>query len=209
MSKPAKNRREYLILVVLGAAIVGAVIYYLLIDSPRTKLQEKRQALAEAHAKLDRSRKQIGEAAKVKTTVDLAARELQAMESRMAVGDPYRWLIKAFFDFPAGTNVLIANIEPPHVTESTLLPKVPYKAASFSITGTAHYHQFGTFLAELENYFPHMRLTKVDLTPAYPGEADSGEAERLNFQVEITMLFKPASAVTPQLSLAPTKQKQN
>jgi hypothetical protein len=209
MNSPRKGKGQYLILVMLGTTILSVGAFYALIDGPRSRLREKQRALAEARSKLDESRKQIGEAARSKVAVDTAARKLQTIEARMAVGDPYRWLIKAFLDFPAGTNVLIANIEPPHVSEASLLPKVPYKTANFSITGTAYYHQFGTFMAELENYFPHMRVTKVDLTPAYPGEADSGEAEKLNFQVEITMLFKPASVATPQLSLGPVKEKQN
>ena len=211
MSKagPAKGKRPQLILVVLGTAVVLLAIFYLLIDAPRTRLAAQKKLLGETQLKLDRSRKDIGDAARVKVVVDLANRKLQTIETRMAAGDPYRWLIRAFLDFPAGTNVLIANIEPPHVTESTLLPKVPYKAATFNLTGTTYYHEFGTFLAELENYFPHMRVTRVELNPAYPGDADSGEAEKLNFLVEITMLFKPASAPTPQLSLGPSKEKRN
>jgi len=211
MSKPgpAKGKRPQLILVVLGTAVVSLAIFYLLIDAPRTRLAAQKKLLGETELKLDRSRKDIGDAAKAKVAVDLANRKLQTIETRMAAGDPYRWLIRAFLFPAAGTNVLIANIEPPHVTESTLLPKVPYKAATFSLTGTAYYNQFGTFLAELENYFPHMRVTRVELNPAYPGDADSAEAEKLNFLVEITMLFKPASAPTSQLSLGPSKEKRN
>ena len=41
----------------------------------------------------------------------------------------------------------IANLEPPHLGESIILPKVPYKAAVLAVNGTAHYHNFGRFLA--------------------------------------------------------------
>ena len=127
----------------------------------------------------------------------------------MAAGDPFRWLVNAFLDFPASTNVTIANFEPPHVSETVLLPKVPYKSAAFTLTGTAYYHEFGKFLAALENHFPHMRVRKLELTPAYAGEASAVEAEKLNFEMELSMLVKPAPAQPAQLSQASTDKKQN
>jgi hypothetical protein len=135
---------------------------------------------------------------------------LQEIETKIPSGDPYRWLIKAFLDFPAATNVTLANIEPPHITESPLVPKVPYKIATFTLTGSAYYHSFGAFLAALENDFPHMRVRRLELNPIYPGEADSPEAEKLSFQLDMMAFFKPAPSPGPaQLSLGPESKTRN
>jgi hypothetical protein len=210
MNKAFKVNRSHLFLVLLGAGLLLGAMWFTLLAAPRTKLSALVRARNEASASLDKARKSIAEASQTKASIDAAAQRLQDMEAKMPVGDPYRWLIKAFVDFPAATNVMLANIEPPHVSETVLLPKVPYKTASFLLTGTAHYHEFGAFLAALENHFPHMRVKKLDLSPAYPGEADSNEAERLNFQLELTALFKTAPAPPPaQLSLRPAAEKRN
>jgi Tfp pilus assembly protein PilO len=210
MSKTLRPGHARVALTVLAGVLVLIVMWYTLLDAPRAKLQEKARARAAVSSSLDKARQQIAEAAKTKASIDVAAERVQEMERKMPIGDPYRWLVKAFLDFPAAARVTLANIEPPHVSESALLPKVPYKTATFTLTGTAHYHDFGTFLAELENYFPHMRVRKLELSPGYPGEADSAEAERLNFQLEIIALFKPTPEPAPaQLSLRPDKEKRN
>jgi Tfp pilus assembly protein PilO len=198
------------ILVLLAIAIVVVAMWYGVLDAPRTKLKAKARARDDFALNLDKARKQIADAAKTKLMIDAATERLHVMETRMPVGDAYRWLIKAFLDFPAATNVVLANIDPPHISESTFVPKVPYKIATFTLTGSAYYHSFGTFLAALENDFPHMRVRKLDLTPTYPGEADSGEAEKLTFQLEMIAFFKPAESPGPaQLSLGPENKRPN
>lgn len=210
MSNPGQRKLSHVVLVVLGAALLLAGIWYGLLDGPRMKLSFMVRARKDATEKLDKLRRSVAEAAKSKAAIDAANLKLEQIESRMPVGDPYRWLVTALADFPATTNVSLANIEPPHVSETTLLPKVPYRTASFTLTGMAYYHQFGVFLAALENHFPHMRVKKLDLNPVFPGQADSPEGERLNFQLEVMVLFKPAAAAPPaQLSLRATGEKRN
>ena len=210
MSKTSRPNHARVALTVLAGVLVLTVMWYTLLDGPRAKLREKAAARAKISSSLDKAREQIAEAAKTKVSIEVATQRLQEMERKMPIGDPYRWLVKAFLDFPAAARVTLANIEPPHVSESALLPKVPYKTATFALTGTAHYHEFGAFLAELENYFPHMRVRKLEITPGYPGEADSAEGERLNFQLEIIALFKSTPEPPPaQLSLRPDKEKRN
>jgi Tfp pilus assembly protein PilO len=210
MSKTLKSSAPRIALVALATAFALIVIWYTLLDGPTSALVAKSRKRNELSSSLDKARKQIGEAAKTWPAVEKATQRLHDMEKKMPVGDPYRWLIKAFLDFPAATNVTLANIEPPHVSESVLLPKVPYKTATFTLTGSAYYHQLGTFVAALENHFPHMRVKKLELTPGYPGEADSYEAEKLNFQLEIIALFKATPAPPPaQLSLRPGTDRRN
>ena len=210
MSKTPGKGGARVVLTALAAVMVLVVMWYTLLDAPRTQLRAKDRIRADLSSTLDTARKQVAEAAKTKASIEIATQRLQEMERKMPIGDPYRWLVKAFLDFPGAARVTLANIEPPHVSESALLPKVPYKTATFTLMGTAHYHDFGTFLAELENYFPHMRVRRLELSPGYPGEADSAEAERLNFQLEIIALFKPTPEPSPaQLSLRPDKEKRN
>jgi len=209
MSRP-KFSYAQVTLAILGTAVVVVAMWYGVLDTPRSSLQAKARARDKVAATLDKARQQIADAAKTKLMIDAATQRLQDMEAKMPSGDPYRWVIKAFLDFPAATNVTLANIEPPHITESTLVPKVPYKIATFTLTGTAYYHNFGTFLAALENDFPHMRVRRLELNPSYPGDADSAEAEKLSFQLEMMAFFKAAPSPGPaQLSLGPETKTRN
>ncbi len=210
MSKRSGSGKQFLFLLMITFVIASGLVWFFLVQGPGATLIKQRQARSDTQTALDKSRKQMNDAARSKAALEAGQRRLDDIESKMPVGDPYRWLVKAFGEFPAASHVSIANIEAPHVSESTIYPKVPYKAATFSVSGTGFYHEFGTFLAELENEFPHMRVRRLELTPAYPGEADTAEGEKLNFNVELTVLFKPAASPVPtQLSQGPTSENKN
>ena len=209
MSKRMRSSKQLLVLLMVTFLIAAGLVWFFLVAGPGATLEKQRQARSEAQTALDKSRKQMSDAARSKAVLETNQRLIDEIESKMPVGDPYRWVVKAFGEFPAASRVAIANIEAPHVSESTIYPKVPYKAATFSLTGTGFYHDFGTFLAELENEFPHMRVRRLELSPAYPGTAESAEAEKLNFQIELLVLFKPAASAGPQQlsqALAPTNE---
>jgi Tfp pilus assembly protein PilO len=211
MSKRSTStrRRNFLVLIVLLVAASGAA-WFFLVHGPGAALKKQRQARSDVQTDLERARKQVSDATRAKAALEHNQQRLDDIEAKMPVGDPYRWLVKAFAEFPGASRVAIANIEAPHVSESTIYPKVPYKAATFSLSGTGFYHDFGAFLAELENDFPHMRVRHLEVSPAYPGTADSAEAEKLNFQVELLVLFKPAASAGPtQLSQAPARANEN
>jgi len=210
MSKRSHSGKRRLILLMVTFVTAFGLVWFFLVEGARVTLKKQRQARSDAQTALDKSRKQMNDAARSKATLEASQRRLDDIESKMPAGDPYRWLVKAFGEFPAASQVSIANIDAPHVSESTIYPKVPYKAATFAVSGTGFYHEFGTFLAELENEFPHMRVRRLELTPAYPGESDTDDGEKLNFQVELTVLFKPAASALPaQLSEGPTSEKKN
>ena len=210
MSKRHNSGKRILVLLMVTFVTGAGLVWFFLAEGPRATLKKQRQARSDAQTALDKSRKQMNDAARSQAALEANQRRLGDIESKMPAGDPYRWLVKAFGEFPAASNVSIANIEAPHVSESTIYPKVPYKAATFAVSGTGFFHEFGTFLAELENEFPHMRVRRLELTPAYPGDSDAAEGEKLNFLVELTVLFKPAASAAPaQLSQGPTSEKKN
>lgn len=202
--------RQRLVLVLLIFAAACAAVWFFLLEGPRGALKKQQEARSTTQAALDKSRKQINDATRTREASENNQRRLDAIEEKMPVGDPYRWLVKAFGEFSAASRVAIGNIEAPHVSESGIYPQVPYKTATFTLNGTGFFHEFGTFLAELENEFPHMRVRRLELSPAYPGESDSADGEKLNFRIELMVLFKPAARVAPtQLSQAGTTEKKN
>jgi hypothetical protein len=121
----------------------------------------------------------------------VSKQKLRQREERMASADVYRWILRVFDELETSHGLSIFNLEVPRLEESALPPKVPYKAAVFSVSGTAYYHEFGKFLADLESKFPLMRLQGLELKAAITGDPYAEEREKLTFKVDLLTLVQP------------------
>ena len=70
----------------------------------------------------------------------------------------------------------------------TVLPSFPYKQATLTVAGTAHFDDLGRFLADFENQFPHVRL--VNLSVDANANSLTVEPEMLSFKMDIITLVK-------------------
>ena len=113
---------------------------------------------------------------------------LVEMETDVASGDLYSWIITTLRRFRAPYKVEIPSQSPiSPITDVNMLANFPYKQTSINVSGTAHYHDLGRFVADFENQFPHIRLVNLNI------DLDSGstEPEMLAFRMEIITLVKP------------------
>jgi len=69
----------------------------------------------------------------------------------------------------------------------SLIPNFPYEQASITVAGRAHFHDFGRFVADFENQFPHIRVLNLDLDL----DTVSTQPEMLSFKMDIVTLVKP------------------
>jgi len=116
--------------------------------------------------------------------------DLAQLELGMASGDLYSWTIGTIRQFKLPYKVEVpqfGQIEGPK--EVNLLPKFPYKQATLTIAGTGRFNDLGRFIAEFENQFPYIRLLNLTMEPA--GNQTLGDAEKLNFKVDVVTLIKP------------------
>jgi Tfp pilus assembly protein PilO len=195
MSKSPKEKRERLILAVMMSLAGIAGIWFGLLEPQQASLRNKAKLLQETQAKLTAVQRELRLTETFKKHLETARQQIESMEAKMPTGDVYRWAIRSITSLQTN-NVEIANLEPPRIGESSILPKVPYKTALLSVNGTAYYHDFGKFLANLENSYPHMRVQRLELEPTQFGEATTAGQEQLNFKLEILALVK-ASADGP------------
>ena len=193
MSNSPKQKREKLILAAMASLAGIAGIWFGLLEPQWNGLRNKAKLLSETQGKLQTVQRELRLTEGFKASLDSVRRQILDMEAKMPTGDVYRWAIRSITSLQTNS-VEIANLEPPRIGESTILPKVPYKTALLSVNGTAHYHDFGRFLANLENSFPHMRLQRLELEPMQFGEATSAGQEQLNFKLEIIALIKASVA---------------
>jgi hypothetical protein len=84
----------------------------------------------------------------------------------------------------------------PSVGPVRLLPDFPYEAATFTVVGRGHYHDFGRFIAQFENEYPYYRLENIELTSRSlmtDSESTPAEREMLDLKFNVVALLKPPS----------------
>ena len=141
------------------------------------------------------TQKKLAEVEQAVTRIKQVEEELAAnrkilieQEKDVAEGDLYAWVINTLRKFKADYKVEMPQMSgstPP--AEMTLLPNFPYKQTSITVMGSAHYHDLGQFVSDLENTFPHIRLVNLGLEAVTAG---TGEPEMLSFKMEIITLVK-------------------
>jgi len=189
-SKLSKEKRKQLILVclltVLSVAALGLGLikfqYASLARLAQEKLaaEKKDQEMADAVKHADRTEAELAETG---TT-------LSGLEADMASGDLYSWVINTVRRAKLGSKVEIPQFSQiSGVMDMNLLPSFPYKQASLTVVGTGYYHDFGKFLADLENGYPHIRVLNLSLESS--AGSTTGDAEKLSFKMDLVTLVKP------------------
>jgi hypothetical protein len=187
--KLPKEKLNQLILVGLAILIAVAGLYFGLIrrqGDGLTRLAGKKTA---ASTKVKTVLDAIHRADLIKAELEAARNTLAAAENDVATGDLYAWVINWLRGFKAPYKVEIpqfSQLSSP--TDVNLLPNFPYKQATLTVAGTAHFHDLGQFLADLENRFPHVRLLNLTLDVNAP--AVNVEPETLSFKMDIVTLVK-------------------
>jgi hypothetical protein len=82
----------------------------------------------------------------------------------------------------------IPQISPETVGPVGVFPEFPYQAATFKISGSGHYYDFGRFLRDFENQHPYIRVQNLDVEPD-----TSPNSEKVNFRMDVVTLIKPAN----------------
>jgi hypothetical protein len=187
--KLPNEKRNKLILVVVGTVLAVAALYWLLISHQNQNLARLANRKVEVQASHRRVLEIIRHAGAIEADLASNQKALAEAEADIAAGDLYSWVINTLRPFKAAYKVNIPQFSSlGAVTEVNLLPSFPYKQASLSLAGTAHFHDFGRFLADLENQFPHMRVVNLslDLNPSSVPE----EGEMISFKLDVLTLVK-------------------
>ena len=188
--KLPKEKKNALILVVVGTVAVMGGLGFGLIKLQFAKLADLRDKRTKAEQKLQEMRDTIKGGDKIEAQVAEQKKVLDGIEDDMASGDLNAWIINTLRTFKAGYKVDLPQYSPVSaVTDVPLIPGFPYKQATITVAGSACFHDLGKFLSDFENQHPHMRV--LNLTLDSPGHVTREDQERLNFKMEVSTLVKP------------------
>jgi Tfp pilus assembly protein PilO len=199
--KLSKEKRQHLVLVglitagafaALGPFRFESIGFGGLISYQMATLESTRKKTADAQKEYRQVQDAVKHADQTEKQVNDARKALTDAEGDIASGDLYAWVVNTLRQFKSAYKVEIPQFLPINTTSDVnLIPGFPYKQASMSVSGTAHYHELGRFIADLENQFPHIRIQNLNIDL---NSTPSGDPETLAFRMDIVTLVKnPAS----------------
>lgn len=188
-SKLPKDKRNQLILVVIVTLGTLGVLGFGLIKYQYENLRRLATRKATAQTKLAQMEDAVKNTVRIQSDLAEAKQNLSQMESDIGpAGDLYSWLISTIRSFKVPYKVEIPQYSQIGQTMDTaMLPGFPYKQASMTVAGKAHYHDLGRFVADFENKFPHIRILNLALDV----DGNPQEVEMLAFRMDIVTLVKP------------------
>lgn len=191
MKKLPKEKRDKIILVGIGTAVVVAGLWYAVITTQQNTLKTIADLRESQQTKVQNAERLVATVAEVERRLEAASLRLRAVEKEMAAGDMYSWVITTMNRFKDGYNIDIPQYSREVIGEVGVLPRFPYRAAVFQLRGTGYYHDFGRFIADFENRFPYMRVQNLELEPAGVVAGSNDDPERLAFRMEVVALVNP------------------
>ena len=194
MSKISKDKRDKIILVAIVTVAASAAIWLMVIKPQSQTLKEARAEAIKSRDQLKRGQATLTTEARVSEDFETASQKLKQREGAMAApNDMYSWLIQTLNNFRLGYKVEIPQFGRELPSEVGIFPKFPYRAALFNVRGSAHYHDFGRFLADFENAFPCIRVQNIELDPAVDSSGQNESREKLSFKMELLTLVRPVA----------------
>jgi hypothetical protein len=191
MKKLSKQKREQLIMVAVGAVIVCAALWYLLIQSLNESLAAVAKQNKDLGEKISGAETQLKKAPAIEARYFGASNLLSEVEGTMPSGDMYTWIITTIHNFTAPyKDISIPTFSPGQLGEVEMFPVFPYKAATFHLKGTAHYDDFGRLASDFENHFPFFMIQNIELIPTRQPSPD--DLENLDFSLDVIALAKPS-----------------
>ncbi|MBC8097259.1 MAG: hypothetical protein H7Y43_15755, partial [Akkermansiaceae bacterium] len=144
-----KEKRDKIILIVLGTSVACAALWFLLINTQLAVLGKVAKETEKSREQLARGDATLKTQAAVNQQFSEASSALKQRELIMASpNDMYSWLIQTVNGFRANYKVEIPQFGREMPSEVGCFAKFPYRAALFNLRGTAYFHDFGKFLAD-------------------------------------------------------------
>ena len=193
MNRLSKEKRNHLVLVIIVVLAVIAGLWFSLIRTQQEDLRALGDKKLEDSTKLSQIGDTIKNSKKAEMELASVSNQLAQAERDMPYGDLYLSLVNTIRKFKADYAVQINDFTPSGSdTAVNLLPRFPYRQVTVSVSGIAHYHDLGKFVADFENRFPTSRILNLDLSPASVTSADA--KEKLAFKMEIVSLVASSGA---------------
>jgi hypothetical protein len=188
LSKLSKEKRQQFVLVVVLTVGILAGLGFGLVKSQYQSLERVASSKADTGRKLRQIQDTVKRSPQLDADLRQAKATLASVSADLAAGDLYDSVYTMVRKFKANSyQVQIPQFGPSQaVVDVNCLSGFPFKQVSMPVNGTARYQEFGRFLADFENQFPHVRVVNLSLEPV--ANSASGPQETVSFRMDIVTL---------------------
>lgn len=203
MNKMSKDKRDKLILTIIGIMGALGILYTFVLGAQNDQLNTLRTQIAATQDKVSKAERLVKSESIVQANLAESKEQLEARMQDMAPqGQYYYWFFKLLDEFrkkEALNPGFIIDITQPEFVDIGLLPKFPYRAASFGVRLSGQYQEIGRFIAALENKYPYFRVEDPVIVPQgrggstqnIPSGGDS--SEKLVVEIRVVTPIKPGT----------------
>lgn len=195
MNKLTKAQRDQLTGVAVGAVALVAVLWYFVVLPKQEALKDMRKKTADKQLELQDAEALIRKESEIGGELHQRSQLLRKEEGDLAdERDPYAWLIttmNAFIQQRKGVNIDSFGGQP-EISDTGLIPRFPYRWATFHLRGTGYYNDLGKLFADFEKNFRYFRIQNPTLSVMGAG----ADAEKLNVTFE---LVAPLAGSAPEI----------
>ena len=206
MNKLSKEKREKLILVSVVLVAILGVLYVFVLGAQKDKLYMLETQILSTKDKLGKADRLVKSSDAIELSLVKIRQQLDEREKDMApAGQYYYWFLKLLEEFRKTEGLessFVVDISQPELGEIGILPKFPYRAATFTIHVNGRFQEIGRFLADFENSFRYFRVLNMQLSPegapAFAGAqafnaATAASDQKVSMQFKVVTLIKPTT----------------
>jgi hypothetical protein len=200
MNKLSKDKRDKLILTAIGVIGVLGVLYTFILGAQKDSLTALNTQIWSAKDKVAKAERLVKSEEIVQRNLAESQRMLdERMRDMAPQGQYYYWFFKLLDEFRKNEGLnpgFIIDITQPEFIETGLLPKFPFKAASFGVRLNGQFQEVGRFIADLENAYPYFRVQNIRLGPQGTtlSQAKGGDpSDKLMVELRVVTLIKPGT----------------
>lgn len=191
MSDKSASTLRQIQLMVIATVILMLAVYHGAVKPQQATVRGLASELADVYTKRESIRTMAMSVDTNRALLKSIILDKQTNEVHMASGDVYFWMVRLVEGYKESHGIEFNRVEPPQTEPSQVLPRVPYGSATFSVAGRTTYASFGSFLADLENEHPLLRLHHLEIEPAAYGLPSPDEEGLVRFLMELQILVKP------------------
>lgn len=203
MTKLSKEKRDKLILAIIGVVGALGVLYTFVLGSQQDQLAAYRLQILSIKDKVSKAERLAKSEAIVEKNLEESKQALALRTRDMSQqAQAHYWFLKLLDEQRRKQGLsssFIADITQPEFQEVGLLPQFPFRAASFGVRVNGHFTDVGKFIADLENNFPYFRVQLVRMSPAgtftgaTSGPGGEDNREKLLTELRVITLLKPGT----------------
>jgi hypothetical protein len=167
LNRATDSQRRQILAIWIITPVLMALLYYFGIRAENASLDDFHRKTGYSRVMLAKFEAGARQTKEIAAQLGVQRRLLARREAFLAPGwDSYSWVLKTVHSFSsAHEGISLVSYSQPSISDTGMLPKFPYRWATFHIAGTGYYDKFGSFVADLETTFQYFRVQNVVMVP--------------------------------------------